>query len=160
AAASGDDSLRHKVYLALAHVGDQQDERFLIAGVQDHDAYARRGAADALGTLGSHITEAGIHALLLALADEDEHVRKGAALALGALDERRGATGTQALIRSLADEAEDVREAAAHALGVDRHLSLVAERLEAEAIRVLSQLPPVDLYRSTLQTQVMAIIGD
>src|SRR5262249_40880925 len=61
---------------------------------------------------------------------------------------------------SLADEHEDVREAAAHALGLDGQPTPVAERLEAEAVRVLSQQPPVDMYRSRLQSQVVAIIGD
>jgi HEAT repeat protein len=160
AAASGDDSLRHEVYLALAHVGDQQDEPILIAGLEDHDAYARRGAAAALGTLGGRITHVGIHALTLALADEDAQVRKDAAHALGELSAYRGELGTQALIASLADDNEDVRQAAAHALGIAGQRTQVAERLETEAIRVLSQQPPVDIYRSRLQTQVVATIGN
>src|SRR5262249_59974300 len=68
--------------------------------------------------------------------------------------------GAQALIASLADEHEDVREAAGQALGIASQPTPVAERLEAEAVRVLSQQPPVDLYRSRLQSQVVAIIGD
>jgi HEAT repeat protein len=60
----------------------------------------------------------------------------------------------------LADDSEDVRAAAAGALGIDRQPTPVAERLQTEAVRVLSQQPPVDIYRSRLQTQVVAIIGD
>jgi HEAT repeat protein len=160
AAASGDDLLRHEVYLALAHVGDQQAEPILIAGVQDYNEYARRGAAEALGTLGGRITDGGIHAVTISLADEDAQVRKAAAHALGELSAYRGELGAPALIASLADENEDVREAAARALGVNNQPTPVAERLESEAVRMLSQQPPVDIYRSRLQTQVVAIIGD
>jgi HEAT repeat protein len=162
ASASGDDLMRHEMPLALAHVGDQRDEPILIAGLQDYNEYARRGAAEALGTLGGRITDGGIRALTMSLADEQAQVRKAAAQALGELSAYRGELGTQALIVSLADKNEDVRKAAAHALGVNDQPTPVpvAERLETEAVRVLSQQAPVDIYRSRLQTQVVAIIGD
>ncbi|HKD76677.1 MAG TPA: HEAT repeat domain-containing protein, partial [Ktedonobacterales bacterium] len=94
------------------------------------------------------------------LADENAQVRTAAAHALGELSAYGGELGAQTLIASLADENEEVREAAAHALGVNNQPTPVAERLESEAVRVLSQQSPVDMYRSRLQTQVVAIIGD
>src|SRR5271165_4217024 len=94
------------------------------------------------------------------MARTSELVRAMAARGLGTLGQHLSNVGTAALVDTLADSSAHVRTAAAQALAIDQANTPIADRLEQEAIRVLHREPPVDLFRSLFQTQMVAIVGD
>ena len=142
----GDDTERVQYLLAkkewngLAKVGEPAVEP-LIQSLKDKESDVRKGAAEALGTIGDaravkplvqalnddywdvnksaaealgRIGEPAVESLIAALEDKSAVVRRGAAKALGEIGDK---SAVVPLIQALKDERADVRYEAAEALG-------------------------------------------
>ena len=117
---------------------------YLVEGLRDENAAIRKGAAQALGTIGD---PEGFEPLTRAISDADTEVRAPAAFALGELRDERA---IPFLVNLFYDNNASVRNAAADALGVigmPAFEPLVAALNDAKtsarlaAIRALGKIP-------------------